>query len=106
MPEGAEPAGLTVPGKPETAPPAPTERAASQPIEAVTAHPPVLAHTRKAAAEQPAAQKAAPTIRVTIGRIEVRAVVPAPPTPRPAAEPRMPALPLDQYLKQRGEGRR
>ncbi len=48
-----------------------------------------------------------PVIRVTIGRIEVRAVTPppiAPPAPRPA--PRPPSLSLDDYLKERRGGRR
>ena len=46
-----------------------------------------------------------PTINVTIGRIEVRAVhQPAPARP-PVAEPRAPLLSLDDYLKQR-EGER
>ncbi len=47
-----------------------------------------------------------PTIRVTIGRIEVRAVT-APQTPRrPAPIKAAPSLSLDDYLKQRSEGRR
>jgi hypothetical protein len=41
-----------------------------------------------------------PTIRVTIGRVEVRAVMP--PAPEPAPPPRhAPRLSLDDYLKQR-----
>lgn len=48
---------------------------------------------------------AAPTIQVTIGRIEVRATPPAPATPRKA--PSKPAaMSLEDYLKQRSEGRR
>jgi len=57
---------------------------------------------RPAAAQQP------PTIQVTIGRVEIRAV-----TPPPAAAPQRPAerrvaarLSLDEYLRQRNEGRR
>jgi hypothetical protein len=52
-------------------------------------------------------QQVAPTVKVHIGRIDVRAVMPAVPSPqrprgaRPKAE-----LSLDDYLKQRGEGRR
>ena len=50
---------------------------------------------------------AAPTIRVTIGRIEVRAVSPAP-RPAPASRPArpQPALSLEAYLQQRAEQRR
>ncbi|WP_028580788.1 hypothetical protein [Desulfogranum japonicum] len=54
----------------------------------------------------PPAEPAQPTIQVTIGRVEVRAVKPpaAPPqVPRPAPTP---SLALDDYLKQRREGRR
>lgn len=43
------------------------------------------------------------TIRVTIGRVEVRAVTPAQSAPRPARRPPPgPPLSLDDYLKQRG----
>lgn len=48
---------------------------------------------------------AAPTIRVTIGRVEVRAVMPAQPAPRPARHKPSPSLSLEDYLKQR-DGRR
>ena len=48
-----------------------------------------------------------PTVRVTIGRIEVRAALPTPPTAtREPPRPRRPALSLDDYLKRRnGESR-
>ncbi len=46
----------------------------------------------------------APTIQVTIGRIEVRATPPAAPVPKP--RPASPTLSLDDYLRQRNEGRR
>jgi hypothetical protein len=46
-----------------------------------------------------------PTIRVTIGRIEVRAALPPAPPPGPQPGRRRPALPLDQYLKRRSEGK-
>jgi hypothetical protein len=50
----------------------------------------------------PAPAGPAPTVRVTIGRIEVRAVPPpAPPEPRPAPRSAEPALSLDDYLKLR-----
>ena len=48
-----------------------------------------------------------PAIRVTIGRVEVRAIVP-PTSPKPRTTParRAPALSLDDYIKQRNEGQR
>jgi hypothetical protein len=42
-----------------------------------------------------------PTIQVTIGRVEVRATLPA--SPR-VARPTAPKLSLDDYLKSRGGG--
>jgi hypothetical protein len=58
-----------------------------------------------AAVPQP--EPAGPAIRVSIGRIDVRAVTtPAPSTPRPAATHPGPALSLDEYLKQQKGGRR
>jgi hypothetical protein len=53
-----------------------------------------------------AAAKTAPVIRVTIGRIDVRADVPAPAPARAATPPRAPTLSLEDYLKQRKEGKR
>jgi hypothetical protein len=47
---------------------------------------------------------AEPVVRVTIGRIEVRATAPAPP-PAPAARPAGPRLSLEEYLRRRNEGR-
>ena len=47
-----------------------------------------------------------PTVRVTIGRIEVRAALPPAPPQRAQPVRRRPlALPLDQYLKRRSEGK-
>jgi hypothetical protein len=50
----------------------------------------------------------APTIRVAIGRIEVRAITPPPTSPARRETPALPspALSLDDYLKQRNEGQR
>jgi len=54
----------------------------------------------------PAPTAVAPTIRVTIGRIEVRAAAPpTPPEPEPTHRPE-PALSLDAYLKLRREAAR
>ena len=50
----------------------------------------------------------APTIRVAIGRIEVRAIMPPPATPTRQTAPTTPRpeLSLDDYLKQRNGGQR
>lgn len=47
-----------------------------------------------------------PTIQVSIGRIEIRATVPArpKPSPRPAPTVRRPAVSLEHYLQQRSRG--
>lgn len=56
----------------------------------------------KRAGAQPAETQAESTIRITIGRIDVRAVAPAPAAPAPVKTKRpAPALSLDDYLKQR-----
>ena len=47
-----------------------------------------------------------PTVRVTIGRIDVRAMYPAPQTPRPTPAAPRPSLTLEQYLEQRRGGER
>jgi hypothetical protein len=53
---------------------------------------------------EPAAE-AGPAIQVTIGRIEVRAVLPAAaPPPRPAVK--RPAASLEEYLRAREGGKR
>lgn len=52
-----------------------------------------------------AERETAPTIKITIGRVDVRAVMPERPAPRPAPERRNPALSLEEYLKQRSGGK-
>jgi hypothetical protein len=47
-----------------------------------------------------------PTIRITIGRVDVRAIMPVTPAPRPNPTRPGPALSLEDYLKQREQGRR
>lgn len=53
--------------------------------------------------------QAPPTVQITIGRIEVRAVTPQRQTPAPArkvSRPRQPAMSLDDYLNKRNGGGR
>ena len=85
-----------VPAEPILGPP-PSRRSA---IEPMRAEPVEETAPSRATAGQ------APTIRVTIGRIEVRAMVlPAPPARQ--QPPRwQPALPLDEYLRRRNGGAR
>jgi hypothetical protein len=89
----------------------PASPAAALPITPRIVHPQLNAHAepgpqepRVAAPEPPS-----PTIRVAIGRIEVRAITPPPPMPpaqrRAPARPG-PALSLDDYLEQRNGGQR
>jgi hypothetical protein len=47
-----------------------------------------------------------PVVRVTIGRVEVRAQFPAAPAPQPARRSRTSSLSLEDYLKQRSGGKR
>lgn len=67
-------------------------------------------HFTKPIADVPLPQARAnqsPTIRVTIGRVEVRAITPpAPPAARPKPARTGPVLSLDDYLKQRSRGQR
>jgi hypothetical protein len=68
-------------------------------IEGVFATPSRLAHHQPG--DRPAEASAAPSVNITIGRVEVRAV--SAPAPRPRAEPRgAQPLGLDEYLKRRG----
>lgn len=53
----------------------------------------------------PESVKTAPTIKVTIGRIEVKAVMQQPP-PKQTIKPQGPKLSLDDYLKQRSKVKR
>lgn len=50
--------------------------------------------------------EAPPSIRVTIGRVDVRAVMPLAPAPRAPSERKSPRLTLDEYLSQRTGGQR
>ena len=46
-----------------------------------------------------------PVVRITIGRVDVRAAAPAPPPPDPP-DPAAPRISLDDYLRQHSEGRK
>jgi hypothetical protein len=59
----------------------------------------------RAAVPPPAPEAAAPTIKITIGRVDVRAVMSEQPSQRPTPERRNPALSLEEYLKQRSGGK-
>jgi hypothetical protein len=52
------------------------------------------------------AEQSLPPIKINIGRVEVRAVMPAAPPPVSYAVRAKPALSLESYLKQREEGKR
>jgi hypothetical protein len=95
---GPRPGGLPVE-------PAPDARLA--PREGQPRVTPVVRPADRGAAESQTPPDARPVIRVTIGRIDVRAVMPpAPPAPTPGGAPPRPALTLEAYLSQRNEGRR
>ncbi len=64
------------------------------------ARPPEPAIHLTSPADRPA--EAAPTIQVSIGRIEVRAVPPPPPSAKPRAGPA--PMTLEEYLRQRNGG--
>jgi hypothetical protein len=55
--------------------------------------------------EPDTSREQSPTIKITIGRVEVRAVMPPAPAPRPSPERRGLALSLDEYLKRRSGGK-
>jgi hypothetical protein len=99
---------------------APLSRPAARPAErARSTTVPALSPERAAVVVQPAARRAAelsvpqprparrepPPVRVSIGRIEVRAVTPPAAPPRPAPQRPTP-LSLDEYLELRRSGRR
>jgi hypothetical protein len=91
--EDAEAAERTIPSWREQRP----EAAAS--VRAIPA-------TARAEERREAAAEAAPIVRVTIGRVEVRAELSAGKTRMAAPAKKSPSVSLDDYLKQRAEGRR
>ncbi|HEY9435181.1 MAG TPA: hypothetical protein VI260_27310 [Blastocatellia bacterium] len=113
------PAGPQVPGAPEAEPFAPAQASrapvtTTSPSGAKLVAPMSLrradqervsASPDRAAIPTPAADAAAPTIKITIGRVDVRAVTPDKESPRPAAPARNHALTLEEYLKRRSGGK-
>jgi hypothetical protein len=65
----------------------------------------VSASSDRAAIPKPATDATAPTIKITIGRVDVRAVTPDKESPRPAPPARNHALTLEEYLKRRSGGK-
>jgi hypothetical protein len=73
--------------------------------EATPSHPPESAPERTD--RRSLSPTASPVVRVTIGRVEVRAEFASPKVRQAAApQPKPAAISLDDYLKQRSEGRR
>ncbi len=66
----------------------------------------VVGDFTRAGSLRPDSETAAPIVRVTIGRVEVRAQFPSAPSVPVARRPRPPALSLEDYLKQRSGGKR
>jgi len=76
------------------------------PVPSHIARPESLSRTRNLNAQPTEPAEAPETVVVTIGRVDVRAIFP-PPQPAPRANrTQSQALSLDEYLKQRSEGRR
>jgi hypothetical protein len=100
-------AGVAAPNSPEPA------RKAAKALpgpQRVVVQPQVTAPRRSPPAFPPLSRQQGrnepPAIHVTIGRVEVRAVMPPPTPPRPAAPPpAAPKLSLEEYLKQRNGAR-
>jgi hypothetical protein len=56
--------------------------------------------------EEPVMAEPGPTIKITIGRVDVKAIMPPAAAPRPARTRPKPTLSLEDYLRQRGGDRR
>jgi hypothetical protein len=95
-----EPAGTALRGQ---YPRGSADRQPGESIDRESALRPGRAELRLGTEASPAPAPAAPTIEVTIGRIEVRA---APTPPRTTAGPTVPVMSLDQYLRSRSGGDR
>jgi len=96
----AEPVVPTRVGPPQIEPPAPIPKS-----EAVT-HKTISQAVPAALTQVNRTEPQLPPIRINIGRVDVRAIMPAAPPVTPAAPRPRPALSLESYLKQREEGKR
>ena len=98
--ESSPPSPVFQPSAPASQPPSPPRFPLSSPPER---HP-----LQPASASIPRPQLLAPTIKVAISRLEIRATPPAtsqaPAPPKPRTSLRRPALSLDAYLQQRSRG--
>jgi hypothetical protein len=97
---------------PDTTGPEPAKHAEAEPVLPHPTMPPVpwrdgqTASNGRQGSRVEELETPAPTVRVSIGRIEVRAVFPEQPQRERAPLPRSPALSLSEYLKQRDGGMR
>jgi hypothetical protein len=86
---------------PQATPPTPAPFAEPKPAPRLT---PLAEPTRGPALQHPqlllAFRPAPPTVRISIGRVEVRAEITSPSTTAPLQRPRPSTLSLDQFLKQ------
>lgn len=92
---------------PESAAPSPDQAPTPRLSTAVVVRPqiaaiPIAEPARPTPFAPGSAAETTPTIQVTIGRVEVRAV-PPPPAPQ-KTRPRPPVMTLDEYLRQRNQG--
>lgn len=84
-----------------------TESTGTESTETSYLKPSSLGRIRFQQAAESEPSSAEPTIKVTIGRVEVRAIMPsAPIAPASRSRTRSPTLSLNDYLKQRNEGQR
>jgi hypothetical protein len=108
---GEQPASMEAPRRRHRAPPSEeqpiAQRASIRPAVTMASAGSIHDSARSFAGVQPT--QAAPTIRVTIGRVEVRATPPGPADGAPVAQPKTPRKPvvsLEEYLAQRNGDRR
>jgi hypothetical protein len=85
------------------------DRGQIQPLHSVPAHaapPSPLSSARNAGTQASTPAEAPEAVVVTIGRVDVRAIFPPSPAPPRSHRIQQQSMSLDEYLKQRSEGRR